>query len=113
MAAERAAFCSSVSFGMPKASLTTLNASVSRSITSSRRALRALPFFSTSAAYSANSAYFLRPCVRLPTMAVSAAPMEPASAATEPPPGAGASDATVSTNWVTVISASFMTAPQF
>ena len=33
MAAERSAFCSSVSLGIPKAAETTLNASVSRSIT--------------------------------------------------------------------------------
>ena len=77
MAAERAAFSSSVALGIPNAAETTLNASVSRSITSSRRVLSSLPFFSTSAACSAYSAYFLRPWVRPPTIAVSAAPMEP------------------------------------
>ena len=45
MAAERAVFSSSVALGMPKAALTTLKASVSRSITSTKRAFRSSAFF--------------------------------------------------------------------
>ena len=113
MAAERAAFSSGVSFGRPKAALTRRKASVSRSITSRSRARSACSRSSTSAAKGAKSAYFFFERVRQPTIAVSAAPSAPESAADEPPPGAGASEASSSAKAETVISESFISAPPY
>jgi len=65
----------------------------------------------TSRISASTSTYFFLPTVRPATMPVSAAERDPKSAETEPPPGAGASDAVRSTNAATLISFSFSLMP--
>ena len=89
MACDRAAFSSSVPLGIANTADTALKASVSRCITSRNRCSRSRAFSRVSRARPSNSAYFFLPTVKDPTMAVRAAPRAPASAAADPPPGAG------------------------
>ena len=89
MASLRIAFSSSVSFGSLNAEKTRSYASESRStsviswrVSSSKRTER-------SSIISFTSTYFLRPMVRLATIAASEVARAPLSAETLPPPGTG------------------------
>jgi len=103
IAAARSAFCGSVSFGRPNASITLLKASVSSSISAVNRARISSAWTRIFFISSSTAAYFFLPIVRLQTIAVSAEPRAPASAATLPPPGAGEEEARSSRNPASVL----------
>ncbi len=91
MAASREAISSGLFFGRRRAASTALKASVSRSMSSRKASFNVCPFSAiANISVRADSNPFL-PIVRFATMAPSAAPREPHSAATLPPPGAGES----------------------
>jgi len=92
MAAPRAAFSASVFLGSLMAAMTSLNASVSRSMSYRNSSLSRWPSTPTRNMRSRCSSYPFLPAVRFDTMAARAAASAPASEATEPPPGAGESE---------------------
>ena len=108
MALLRACFSSGVCFGIAYAALTCKNACVSCSIAASSRLRSASACACARSASSCTASYFFLPSVRPLTIAVSAAPTAPASAAALPPPGAGDAEAISSVKPRTVSSASSM-----
>mmetsp|Transcript_19562 Transcript_19562/g.75111 ORF Transcript_19562/g.75111 Transcript_19562/m.75111 type:complete len:235 (+) Transcript_19562:131-835(+) len=93
MAAALAAFCSSDALGRPKASMIFSNATVSWSTRPSSSSWHALPFSAHCENSSQRSSHPRLWALRFATIAASAAAREPRRAATDPPPGAGDSEA--------------------
>ena len=98
MASLRTAFSSSVSLGNLKAAKTRSYASASRSTSANSFADCSVIRAEICSISSFTSAYFLRPTVRLATMAASDAASEPFNAETLPPPGTGSLPVTLSIN---------------
>ena len=78
--------------------MTALKASVSSSMAARKKSFRSWPSSAISFTRSWTAAYFFLPTVRLPTMATRPAAWAAHRAATEPPPGAGLSVDSSSTN---------------
>ena len=92
-AAARAAFSSTVPLGIERASMMRLKAAVSSSIRNISSSRTACPFSAMSENSSQRSSHPRLWAERLATMVARAAPNAPMQAETEPPPGAGDSDA--------------------
>ncbi|GBE30466.1 hypothetical protein BMS3Bbin04_01501 [bacterium BMS3Bbin04] len=102
-ALDLTAACSSDLSGRRLAAMTALNANVSASMAWSNRALSSCPLIPDASTSSQTSSYSNLPWVRFPTIAAREAANDPTSAATEPPPGAGDSDASSSLKPIRVI----------
>ena len=93
IAAALAAFSSGVPFGMAKTSIMRLNAAVSSSTREVSSSIIFHPFSATSENSFQRSSQPRLCAERLATIVARAAPKAPMAADTEPPPGAGDSDA--------------------
>ena len=93
MAASRSAFALSLSFGREKASMMAAKALVSSSTKATSSSFMAWPFSAQSENSFQRSSQPLLWAERFATMAPRAAPSAPMYADTEPPPGAGDSEA--------------------
>ena len=96
----RTAFSSSVSRGSLKATDTSAYTSVSSCIRLCSCSRSLSEYFRSSSIWSCTSAYFSFPSVRFPTMETRAAPRAPTNAETDPPPGSGDLEASLSRNTI-------------